>query len=376
MPEATGDQLRDLLRRQVQAAGDEAVRSGGEIPADRVEALGRLARLVEIHQAAQPPRVRKRWPGALLFLTTLLVVSILLFARVRETEIELDLTLSAVSFVSPSLQTFAETMELSSLGVSGLRGIQLSGDLAPGDGTGLRLSVSPAGDRGGSINLATVTLAPQDHVWLRHTGSPGHWRLSLKGKPAELRADILGAVQVETVNGGAQQLDLAVPQTVLMQSGEEDTDLDLSFAAPEGAVFAPQLSADGLALSAVDEFIASDRMVVRRISTVESGSIYFVSLGDRERKLRPREMIRFEQSRGEIRTLRLKDDHIELKYHGRVRGLSTGEEGGRRSLMPTWFEWLSARHSLSLLWGTVIYLFGVIAAAFRWFGSSLGKEFT
>jgi hypothetical protein len=376
VPEATADQLRELLRRQVQAAGDEAIHSGGQVPAEQVEALGRLARLVEIHQAAQPARVRKRWPVALLFLATLLVVSILLFARVRETEIELDLAVSEVSFVSPTLQTLAETMELSSLGVSGLRQVQLSGAEAPSEETGLRLSVAPAGDRRGSINLATVMLAPEDHVWLRNTGSPDQWRLSLKGKPAEFRADVLGAVQIESVNGGVQRLDSVVPQSVLMQSGAEDTDFDLSFAAPGGSVFAPQLSAKSLLLSAVDEFIDNDRTVVRRISTVESGSIYFVSLGDRERKLRPREMIHFDRSQGEIRTLRLQDGHIELKYHGRVRGLSTGEDGGRRSLMPTWFEWLSARHSLSLLWGTAIYLFGALAAGFRWFGSSLGKEFT
>jgi hypothetical protein len=367
--EATADQLRELLRRQVQAAGEEAIHSGGQVPAEQVEALGRLARLVEIHQAAQPARVRKRWPVALLFAATLLVVSILLFARVRETDIELDLAVSEVSFVSPTLQTLAETMELSSLGVSGLRQVQLSGAEAPSEETGLRLSVAPAGDRRGSINLATVMLAPKDHVWLRNTGSPDQWRLSLKGKPAEFRAELLGAVQVEPVNGGVQQLDSVVPQIVLLQSGAEDIDFDLSFFAPGGSIFAPQLSAEGLSLSAVDEFR-------RIISTVESGSIYFVSLGDRERKLRPREMIHFEQSQGEIRTLRLQDGHIELKYHGRVRGLSTGEDGGRRSLMPTWFEWLSARHSLSLLWGTAIYLFGALAAGFRWFGSSLGKEFT
>ena len=371
MPEATADQLRELLRRQVQAAGDEALHSGGQVPAEQVEALGRLARLVEIHQAAQPPRVRKRWPVAALFSATLLVVSILLFARVRETEIELDLAVSEVSFVSPTHQTLAETMELSSLGVSGLRQVQLSGAEAPSEETGLRLSVAPAGpsgDRRGSINLATVMLTPNDHVWLRNTGSPDQWRLSLKGKPAEFRADVLGAVQIEAVKGGVQQLDSVVPQSVLLQSGAEDIDFDLSFVAPGGSIFAPQLSAKNLSLSAVDEF--------RRISTIESGSIYFVSLGDRERKLRPREMIHFERSKGEIRTLRLQDGHIELKYHGRVRGLSTGEDGGRRSLMPTWFEWLSARHSLSLLWGTAIYLFGVLAAGFRWFGSSLGKEFT
>lgn len=372
-PGTTADQLRDLLRRQVQAASDETIHSGGQISADQVEALSRLARLVEIHQATQPARKRKRGPAALLFGSTLLIVSILLFARVRDTEIELDLAVSEVSFVSPAQQTLAETMDLTALGVSGLREIQLPGRETPADAedgdTGLRLSVIPT--ESGSINLSTVTLAPGDHVWLRRTAPPYQCRLSLQGKPAELRADVLGAVQMESAGVGSQRLDFTAPQSVLLRSGTEDTDLDLSFVTPTGSTFLPQLSARALSLYKVDEFLDPGRTVVRRLSTIESGSLYFVSLGDKERKLRPGEMITFEESQGEIRTIRLTENHIELKYHGRVRGLSTGADKSRRSLMPTWLEWLSARHSLSLLWGTAIFLYGLATAAMRWFGKEL-----
>ncbi len=372
-PGTTADQLRELLRRQVQAASDETIHSGGQVSADQVEALSRLTRLVEIHQVAQPARKRKRGPAALLFGSTLLIVSILLFARVRETEIELDLAVSEFSFVSPAQQTLAETMDLTALGVSGLREIQLPGSETPADAedgdTGLRLSVIPA--ESGSINLSTVTLAPGDHVWLRRTAPPYQCRLSLQGTPAELRADVLGAVQMESAGVGSQRLDFAAPQSVLLRSGTEDTDLDLSFVTPTGSTFLPQLSARALALYKVDEFLDPGRTVVRRLSTIEFGSLYFVSLGDKERKLRPGEMITFEESRGEIRTIRLTENHIGLKYHGRVRGLSTGVDESRRSLMPTWFEWLSARHSLSLLWGTAIFLYGLATAAMRWFGKEL-----
>jgi hypothetical protein len=380
VPGATADQLRDLLRRQVQAASDETIHSGGQVSADQVEALSRLARLVEIHEAAQPARRRKRWPAALLFGGALLVVSILLFARVRETEIELDLAVSEVSFVSPTQQTLTETMDLTALGVSGLREMQLPGDRAAGEeapgaaeegDAGLRLSVVPAAERPGSINLATVTLAAGDHVWLRRTGPPYQCRLSLKGKPTEHRANVLGVVQAEILGAGTQRLDFVAPQSILLRSGAEDTDFDLAFVTPAGNKFAPQLEARDLSLFTIDESLDPGRTVVRRLSTIESGSLYFVSLGDQERKLRPGEMIAFETSQGEIRTIRLQDDHIELEYHGCVRGLSTGVDESRRSLMPTWFEWLSARHSLSLLWGTAIFLYGLATAAMRWFGREL-----
>jgi hypothetical protein len=82
-------------------------------------------------------------------------------------------------------------------------------------------------------------------------------------------------------------------------------------------------------------------------------------------------MIHFEQVRGEIRTLRLQDNNIDLKFHGRVRGLGAGPEENPRSLMPTWLEWLRARHSLSLFWGAAIYLFGLIAGVLRWWGKPI-----
>jgi len=374
-PKTTADQLRDLLRQQAQAASDEAVRSEGQVAAGQVEALGRLARLVEIQQAAQPARKRKRWPAAVLFGGALLIVSLLLFARVRETEIELDLAVSELSFVAPVQQALAEPMQLSDLGVSGLREIELPGEHAPaaadeGDAR-LRLSVLPG--EAGSISLSTVTLSPGDHVWLRAAGTPSQCRLSLQGKPAELRADVLGAVQLKRAGAGAQRLAFAAPQPVLLRSGTEDVDLDLSFAERADSTFVPQISARDLSLSRIDELLDDPgRTLVRRLSTIESGSLYFISLGDRERKLRPGETLHFERSEGEIRTLRLRDGHIELKYHGGVRGLSTGMDASRRSLMPTWLEWLSARHSLSLLWGTALFLYGLATAAFRW----LGKELT
>lgn len=159
MPQTLGDQLRDLLAQQVRAATDEAVRSGGQVPAEQVDALSRLARLVELYQTAQPPPARKRWPVVMALGITLVVVSLLLFARVRETEIEADLSLSEASFVLPTQQVLTDAMDLSTLGVSGLRDIELpraadritpttpSSDAAE---SGLRLEVASDSKRHGS----------------------------------------------------------------------------------------------------------------------------------------------------------------------------------------------------------------------------------
>ena len=82
-------------------------------------------------------------------------------------------------------------------------------------------------------------------------------------------------------------------------------------------------------------------------------------------------VLEFDEIEGEIRMLRLTDDHIALQLHARVRGMSTGSGDTDRSLMPTWLEWLYARHGMSLLWGTTLYVFGLIAGILRWWRGGL-----
>lgn len=377
VPGTTGDQLREQLRRQAQAAADETIRAGGQVPPEQIEALANLARLAELHQAAQQPQRRRRWPVAVLLGTTLLLISLLFFARVRETEVELDLVLSEVSFVSPTQQVLAGAMNLSSLGASGLREIQLpragnreaqtiQGD--EGAESAVRLSAVSDGKRQGNVTLATLVVPPATQVWVRHTAGPHQYRLSLKGSPLKLRADVNGPVQVAHAASGLEQLDFATPNAVNLHPGTDEVDLDLTFPDSAKGVFSPQLTANQLYLFHVDDFPDAQHTVARKLSSIVAGNIYFVSLNDRERKLRPGEMLHLDQAKGEFRTLSLQNDHIEIRFHGRVRGMSVGPDDDRRSLMPTWLEWLQARHSLSLLWGTALYVFGLIVVALRWWG--------
>lgn len=380
MPGTTGHQLRDLLNRQAKAASDEAIRSGGQVTAEQIEALTRLARLVDLCDAAQRTPTRQRWPVIVVLGSTLLLVSISLFARVTETEIELDVALSELSFVLPAQQKLTEVTALSAIGVSGLREIQfprarnhdahtlLSSE---GAGSGLRMSVASEKKRQGSISLETLLPPAETRVWVRYAGLPGEYRLSLQGAGLDLRAAVNGPVKVAFSGGGVQQLDFVTPQAVLLESGANEVDLDLSFLDSAKRVFSPLLSTSNLSFLRIDEVTDADRTVVRRLSTILSGTLYFESLNSEERKLRPGEMIQFEGAQGDIRTLNLQDDHLNLKFHGRVRGLSIGSGENHYSLMPTWLEWLKARHGLSLFWGTALYLFGLIVGALRWFGRNI-----
>jgi hypothetical protein len=377
MPGKTVDQLKDLLRKLVQAAGEDTLRSGGQVSAEHVDALERLARFVDIYQTVQSPPDRKQWMVAAALVGTLLIVSLLLFLRVKETEIELDLALSEVSFVLPRQQIFAEAMNLSAFGVSGLREIQLphadkeeAEIIQANDGaeTALRLLPLSQGRNQGSITLGTMTPPNETRIWLIHTGQSRKYRLSLKSSDLKLRADVNGPVQIGGLGSGIKQLDFAVPKAILLQAGDDEVDLDLTFPDSAKGTLSSQLSISNLLLTQIREYQDRDRTIVSRASTILSGTLYLAALNDKERKLRPGEMIQFERSQGELRTLRLMEDHIELKFNGRVSGMTTGSGDNRRSLMPTWLEWLRARHGLSLLWGTGLYLFGLLIALLKWWG--------
>ena len=109
--------------------------------------------------------------------------------------------------------------------------------------------------------------------------------------------------------------------------------------------------------------------MVRRLSTILSGTLYLEALDGRPYPLRYGEALHFDHAEGIIRSLDVQKEQTVLRFRGQVRGMRTGWADARRSLMPTFLEWLKARHGLYLLWGTTLYILGLIAGVLRWWGS-------
>jgi hypothetical protein len=370
------------LSRQANAIRDEVIQSGGQVSAEKWAALERLARLAELCDAAQPPP-RKRWPVVAALGLTLLLVSIVLFLRMPATEIELDLALSEVSFVLSSPQMLSGAMGLSALGVSGLREVQLPPDASreasrrgasDGAEAAILLSVGSSGNRRGTINLAPLILPAGTQVWVRRTGVPRQYRVSLKspqGSKLALGVDVNGPVLVGPAGAPAAEHDFASPKAVVLQPGSHEVDLDLMFPSGADAAFSSHISVRQLSLFRIDEFRDPTHTLVRHTSTILSGALYFASLNGQELKLRPGMGIQLVQADGEIRKLELGDRGVTVKFHGTVRGISAGSVETRRNLMPTCLEWLAARHGLSLLWGTALYFFGLLLSVLRWWREAL-----
>lgn len=373
------NRLRNLLNQQAKELSDEAIQSNGLVSDTKLAALERLARLVEIATPPKPPTPPIRWPIISLLGITLIVVTILLFARVRTTEIELDLLLSEVSFGIPQQQVLLNEAELRSFGASGLEAIQLPRTASrearllqkgEGEGGAIRLSMQPDSQNVGAITLGTLIVSAQTTISLRPTDIPRQCQLSFKGAGLNFPVSVSGPIEVGLPSAPAEVLTFSSPKSVTLQSGRDVVDLNLTFLKESKNTFSRQVAIDSLVLFSIDQHLDLQQTILRRISTILSGTLYFQSLGGKEHRLRAGEMITFKTLKGEIRTLELKGDQIGFSFHGRVSGMTTGGEENRVSLMPTYLEWLKARHSLSLLWGTTLYFFGLVLGVVRWWKTS------
>jgi hypothetical protein len=371
-PDAT---LQELFRREVQAVCEAARRKGGKVSPDDLHELERLARLVELKQSAKPRKARKRWPLAAALGGTLVLASVLLFARVSQTDIQLDIALSGVAFQLAAPHVLAASMDLSSIGVSGLDAVDLPESIADlqasprvpdGVDDAIRLSVLADDERRGTVTLAPLALSAGTSVRLEATGVPSQFRLTLSATDLRLGIAVEGPVLLALAGSAATEVNVATPRSIRMQSRAGEVDLAVAIAAATPVTLASQVAVRDLSMMQIAEFASLDRTVARHESTILSGSLYFDSLQGEERILRPREVLRFDSSIGDLGILALDSDRIGLKFYGTVRGLRTGTGEAERSLMPTYLDWLQARHGLSLLWGSALYLFGLVVAAMKW----------
>jgi len=368
------NQLRNLLHSNAKDLQNEVLSSGGAVPAEKLEALRRLSDLVGICDGAELTPSRSRWPLIAVFGCTLLIVSILLFTGPGSTEIEMNLRLDQIGFVLPVRQVLSEQLSLASLGVTGVSQVELpraerseATTLVSGHDFDSSVALTAAGERPlfGEVALPDLILPAQTKVSFQKSEGPNHFRLTLPATGLNLSAAVNGPVRVSSIAGGEAQLTFLSPKSVIFKAQSQEVNLDLTFRALPQKISPMPLTVQDLNLIRIEDRRGIEGLPVRRVSTILSGSIFFEELNGKKLTLRPGEVIEMESSQGEIVSLEFKDD-IAVRFHGRVRGITSGTADIHQSLMPTWLEWLKARQGLSLFWGSAIYLLGLVVAIRRW----------
>jgi len=365
------DALRALLARRMEEAAADAVRADGEVPGERLDALARLIRLVEMREAASASG-RSRWAVPAVAVTTLVCASVLFFARVSSTDVAIELNVSEVDFVTPTVQVLSDAVSLSALGISGLLGIELpaaGAQMVRHPESDLFVTTARVAGRAGTVNFDPITVAAGTHVTLRKLDGRGHYELVIGGRASDLAAAVNGPVRIVVPTTTNEVRVFQFPRRISLEPDSGEVRLDLTVAADSGArgpLWSP-LPVERVVLSRIDEFQGSGQTVLRRVSTIRSGTLYFESIDGRAQPLRAGEELHFTKSSGEFREWRMDDDGIVVRFRGTVHGMSTGSEGTRRSLMPTMLDWLRARHGVSLLWGSTAYAVGLFVTVLGWF---------
>ncbi len=173
-------------------------------------------------------------------------------------------------------------------------------------------------------------------------------------------------MQITPVRDSVRTFQSTIPRLITFFTAENPVHLDMTFLKGPPPAFIAQLPVDSLSLVEIQKSYEPDRPAFQPLSTIVQGTLYFEALGGKAYILRPGEELRFRVRDGVIRTLDLADDHIVLKFNGKVEDMSSGVGSNRRNLMPSWLEYLSARQGLALLWGTVLYFFGLVYGLLRW----------
>jgi hypothetical protein len=119
--------------------------------------------------------------------------------------------------------------------------------------------------------------------------------------------------------------------------------------------FTRTIGAD-LDFSRLDHSQPYDMPLLRRISTIRSGKVFFETLGGKEHQLRALQRLDVEGARGVIRQLDLGESAINLNFVGVVSEIKTGASTRKKDLMPTLLQWVLARKTLVFLWSALVAL--------------------
>ena len=195
---------------------------------------------------------------------------------------------------------------------------------------------------------------------VRTTDVAGEYRFTLQQKAHNLPVQADGFVRAILPPDPPEVFHFTSPGVIHLQSGSDGFDLDLNFLDSSNRIFSASIEADSISLLRVDENFDEGNSIVRTVSTILSGTMYYESLGDKKRVLASGSQVRFGESQGTITGLKLSGNNIALTFVGKVSGMTIGDEKSRTNLMPTYLQWLMSRLGVPLLLVILLLIFGLV----------------
>jgi hypothetical protein len=365
-----GELWKKMIESRLAAIRQEVSKNQGIVAPQAIRQIKDLNLLFEIQKSLAPTAPAPRWPIAVAFLTTLLVLSILFFGHVRSTVIDLDATVSEIGFTVDDAAHFPLPNLLSRVAIAGVTLDQQETwacDVSHAGVGAFTFQAVGATTPQNAISVSPLELPRGTIVILTHTGNAFHQQLKLTfpdveyGHPIVLTAR--GDANLKSENCDATSV--ASPFDHLTFHAVAHETLDLSFDPLEEDLPTPvDILASKVSFFNVETSSASAAEYALPLSTIYSGSLFFDSVGGRERKLREGERIEFSGFKGVVHVLHAQKDRFRTRITGEVADVRSDESDS--TLKPTYFEYLTVNQGLPALWGAVIYCFGLFIVVKKW----------
>jgi hypothetical protein len=345
------------------------------------EAFERLQRLSRLADESRPPRI---WLIPLVAFSLLTIFVVLLVARQKETEIEMDLTVEELHFRLSKAVPVVEDQFLRAFNANSLSGVVLNGvDWPAPSGVACRLNAEIVDKRvkTDAITLPVLVFSKNSDLSISRSGVAMRFGFRSAGLNNEndprafsIRAFLRGKAVVSTdcnPDGALRALPWTGPSSLTLRFR---TTALLTTEPLTPVKFARQIPFENLRLVSDDRDQTGTAPEDTRHSSVLSGTLFLDALNAKPLPLRPFEDLAFTSSRGYIRTISLPlaagvgNEDLHLQGHAGVQGMTFGAGINKRSRMPNLLEWLSAQTSITLLWAATAYVFGIVLALLRWLG--------
>jgi hypothetical protein len=356
------EDLNKLAARARERLVSQATASGS-VSKDDLDAVDRLEKL-----AAGNRSWHQWWIPATAFLIPLCVVTFLIRSEQRETQIELDTTVTAFAATLLNKQPLFEGSLLSAMTATSLEGVD---NLSAGDGdcsVDLKLSAKPRPEDAINVQLLEVPAGRR----LRVERSERSIDVTFVDPVAtadetQTTVSVRGSATIIEVCGGTRTVHEGIPadmSSINLRFGPR-TSLSLTPLDGHPLRFVRQVAVEKLALVDEDRYLGSAPSVRQR-SSVLSGTLYMNALDGKPVTLRPSEALSFTRFTGTLRSITPAADCLRLQLFATVQGMKTGDDPNEKSLMPTYLQWIAARNELWLWWGSALSGFAFLMSVLRW----------
>jgi hypothetical protein len=290
--------------------------------------------------AAPKPVAGKPWHrrviAILLGAVPLLAIAALTMVRLPETEVDLQVKASGVTFTLARNEEVSDLLAVAAIRASGFESLRLPRTATEPERTtrgGRSHIVLLPGqpDNRDALTLEPVILRPGTRATYEKMERPQTYGLAIRSSGVEVTANLQNRVRVQLPGEAARILDFGSPKALTMRSGTGVMQLEFTLPSPVENVLPGRIAIRDLTLLRIEE-----RVNVREVSTVISGR---VGVGRRVYDMSPSERFVAEASEGVIESIRLDSDAMTLRFKGRARRVSVCPHEKCQDLSMTWAMW-------------------------------------